>query len=739
MGNLTTVLPVSYSTISGEYTEITNAHSVSYEYNSNNLLSSVVTESTRYNFTYDAFGNSTAVAVGNNQIANYEYYSNNGKLKKVTYANGFAVSYLYNTLEKISEVWYHYSNGSEELAYSYEYTANGVVYKEADHILDRETVYKYDERDRLQVVANYDSGNNVHEVLYSYDEKSRLDDIYQRIDYLANGTTQVAPIHNSITYNADNRIGEERIESDQHKTTLYYEYDNFGRVTLYEAYSGNGAGLSTAKIITSYEYREFGTSQTDSLITKATTTVNGAVSEIYDIEYDNRGYITKITYKDGTSVVYTYDDIGQLVREDNSIFGETYVYTYDNAGNILEKVVYPLIYGAAQCMPISSVQYVYGNSEWGDMLTSFNGQSITYDSIGNPLQYRDGLSFTWCGRQMASATRGTNTYTFEYNKDGLRAIKENPDGTSTYYYYHNGMLIAEETAGEMLMYHYSSGGSIIGMSYRNASYAEGVFDTYVFEKNILGDIVAVYDINGVKLVSCRYDAWGNFTTMYHNGTTSNSIAARNPFKYRGYYYDKDLGLYYLQTRYYDSVTGRFINAGEISQSTNGIILNLYCYGNPIPKGTVCIKSIETGIKPKEKILKKKYVEYIPGVPNAPATPDSSKQETIVKPDFLIHFENKGDHVYLQLRFSGPYADIEIYTDKTIEFVMQEYSEFFGESVIDRHQLYGEILFHFWVYVTFGDAIDRANPADIDIYWDGSVKDDDEWINVVSKMFGYVPW
>ena len=122
------------------------------------------------------------------------------------------------------------------------------------------------------------------------------------------------------------------------------------------------------------------------------------------------------------------------------------------------------------------------------------------------------------------------------------------------------------------------------MSYRSASDAEGVFETYVFEKNIFGDIVAVYDLNGNKLVSYKYDAWGNFTTSYHNGTTSTSIAARNPFKYRGYYYDSDLGLYYLQTRYYDSVTGRFINADGYVSTGQGMLGNnmfAYCNNNPV--------------------------------------------------------------------------------------------------------------------------------------------------------------
>ena len=70
----------------------------------------------------------------------------------------------------------------------------------------------------------------------------------------------------------------------------------------------------------------------------------------------------------------------------------------------------------------------------------------------------------------------------------------------------------------------------------------------------------------------------------HNGTTDNSIAAKNPFTYRGYYYDSDIRLYYLQTRYYDSVTGRFINADGYVSTGQGMLGNnmyAYCNNNPV--------------------------------------------------------------------------------------------------------------------------------------------------------------
>ena len=110
----------------------------------------------------------------------------------------------------------------------------------------------------------------------------------------------------------------------------------------------------------------------------------------------------------------------------------------------------------------------------------------------------------------------------------------------------------------MLIYIYDAEGTPIGMQYRKTTYAANEFDTYWFEKNLQGDIVAVYSEDGTKLISYTYDAWGNFTTTYSNGGAA-TTATYNPFTYRGYYYDTELGLYYLNSRYYDSNTGRFIN------------------------------------------------------------------------------------------------------------------------------------------------------------------------------------
>ena len=172
---------------------------------------------------------------------------------------------------------------------------------------------------------------------------------------------------------------------------------------------------------------------------------------------------------------------------------------------------------------------------------------------------------------------------FAYNSDGLRVTKT-VNGVVTTYYYQGSLLIAEETNSQIIVYLYDTNGAPIGFKYRDSSYTSGTWDTYVYEKNIQGDIIGVYDaLTGIKHITYAYDAWGIFTSYYLNNDYS-TTAGKNPFMYRGYYYDSDLGMYYLQSRYYDPNICRFINAdGYIStgQGLTGYNMFAYCNNNPV--------------------------------------------------------------------------------------------------------------------------------------------------------------
>ena len=125
---------------------------------------------------------------------------------------------------------------------------------------------------------------------------------------------------------------------------------------------------------------------------------------------------------------------------------------------------------------------------------------------------------------------------------------------------------------------------------------------YTYKKNIQGDIIGIYDSNNVLICKYIYDAWGNHKTLIlsNNGeyvdisstsdyTNINNnyiyIANLNPFRYRGYYFDTDTGLYYLNSRYYDPGLGRFINADSLdnidTENLNGFNLYMYCADNPV--------------------------------------------------------------------------------------------------------------------------------------------------------------
>ncbi len=191
-------------------------------------------------------------------------------------------------------------------------------------------------------------------------------------------------------------------------------------------------------------------------------------------------------------------------------------------------------------------------------------------------------TFTWEGRRLVEANTATKKMLFTYNDDGIRTSKT-VDGVTHTYQLNGSQIVSEQWGDKLLVYLYDASGAPIGMMYRTTSYAINSFDVFWFEKNLQGNIVAVYNGAGTKVATYTYnDAWGNHSVSYTNGGGSTG-AQYNPFRYRGYYYDTDLGMYYLQSRYYDPNTCRFINADVYISTGYGIIgNNMFAYCNNIP-------------------------------------------------------------------------------------------------------------------------------------------------------------
>ena len=586
-GRLSAVTPASLSSSGTSYSRLTGQESVEYSYDHTGLLSQIETESTVYSFTYDIFGNADSVSVGSATLAEYEYNPRNGKLKSVSYGNGYKEIYYYNALELLEKVCYTVDNGEEQTAYEYSYTAYGELYRFDDHVNGRTTSYRYDVNGRLIGFYEGELGDNEN-YYYStvtYNEKGELYNVKASLELDCVNPSAKISRSETYTYLDDGKLRNVIADFGDAKITESYTYDKYDRVV------GHGYGYASGSPITGYSssnaytFTVPGDEYTTSLqIESHTSTVNG-VATTYVYSYDGTGNIIGITVN-GTEIRYAYDDIGQLVREDNGLVGKTYLYTYDNAGNITSVKEYPLTAeGATPSGMLAQKTYGYTDAAWGDLLTSFGGNAITYDGIGNPLSYYNGATFGWFGRQLVGATYNGKTMSFTYNDEGIRTSKT-VDGVVTTYYLEGSRIIAEETAGNVTVYFYDTAGSVLGMRYLPSG--TSTWQIYWFEHNLQGDVVAVYDTSGTKLVSYTYDAWGNTVTTQH-ATSIPTPVQNNPYRYRGYYFDIDLNLYYLNARYYDQHTGRFISADEvgiIAASPTGLTdknLYAYCDNNPVAR------------------------------------------------------------------------------------------------------------------------------------------------------------
>ena len=137
------------------------------------------------------------------------------------------------------------------------------------------------------------------------------------------------------------------------------------------------------------------------------------------------------------------------------------------------------------------------------------------------------------------------------------------------------MIVSENRNGNIIQY-YNEAGSVIGLRYNG--------NDYFFRRTVNGDIIAILNTSGEVVVTYKYDPWGNILST--SGSMASTLGADNPFRYRGYYYDNESGFYYLQSRYYDPVTGRFLNADDtaylgVTETTSGYNLFSYCNSNPV--------------------------------------------------------------------------------------------------------------------------------------------------------------
>ena len=176
------------------------------------------------------------------------------------------------------------------------------------------------------------------------------------------------------------------------------------------------------------------------------------------------------------------------------------------------------------------------------------------------------MTLSWAGgRRLASVSKEGLSASYVYNSDGIRTQKT-VNGVTTNYYLDGNSILRQVTGNDVLEFFYDANG-VLGFYYNNTP--------YYYLKNLQGDIVGILDANGTQVVSYTYDAWG--APLSVTGTAADTIGQINPFRYRSYYYDNEIGLYYLNSRYYDPETYRFLNADSILDNRGINTLNLFAH------------------------------------------------------------------------------------------------------------------------------------------------------------------
>lgn len=521
-------------------------------------------------------------------------YDNYGRLTKIDgfITNTYDVNPTHNfTVDSNNVVHSNFSvtgtdNGAGKLATS------------TDHITGNITRYGY-KNNNLTFAAEYDSaGNEVALEQITYDE-------FNRPKKKVSSCGSSGSVTSIVSYTSNEG---DAYEGDTVKTCTYKvnnvqkaytanSFDTFKRLSMKET------KFNQNNFIKNFTYNGSRVSKIEDTVLDMNLGTNNYV-------YDSMGRIVSNTYssKNTTSNyrTYKYDQYGQLVRENNEGFDKTFIYEYNNIGNIVKVKEYDFTLSDTPSGTCTEKSYTY-DSTYSDRLTNFNGSAIYYDSMGYPTSYGS-HSITWDKGKLTRVHRGSaqlpgSLYTdckLTYDAYGRRLSKSythdpNPASTSDYSYTYNttynydnsGRLLREyctekyisgTTTTREFTYLYDES-SIVGVLY---SYNGSTPTPYYYHRNLQGDVIAIYDASGNVKAEYTYDAWGNCTVT---NSTLYDLAYNNPIRYRGYYYDRETGLYYLNARYYNPEWRRFISPDSTeyidSENPNGLNLYAYCYNDPV--------------------------------------------------------------------------------------------------------------------------------------------------------------
>ncbi len=340
--------------------------------------------------------------------------------------------------------------------------------------------------------------------------------------------------------------------------TKVNEFDEFGMLKKTEVHQAGKTILSNT-----YAYKTRSDSKYLSKQISSEKIKVGNQSFTRNYTTDALGNLTSISDSTFGNHSYEYDYRGFLTKAD----GEEY--EYDGNGNITRK---------------GSINFVYDNVI-KDRLVSVNGVAISYDSNNplNPTKYGS-KGFTFAGRRLTRLTLTSGYYDYKYNDQGLRIQKKDYRGITWDYIYDGDKLIFESSPHGKLNFLYDENNMLYGFIKDNT-------EKYLYIRDNLQNIIAITSLSGEIVVKYTYDAWGKLLST--TGSLASTIGALNPFKYKGYYYDQESGMYYCKSRYYVPDWCRWLNADNFNylefDNLNNCNAFAYCENDPVlgydPNGT----------------------------------------------------------------------------------------------------------------------------------------------------------
>lgn len=591
-----------------------------YDANDNYMIAATNQLGHKMSIQNDNRGNLDLVTDAKNNQYDYNY-DELDRIKQVVNPQGLTSQFAYDTSPNLNTVQIDNSDSSGYINTAIKVTYNELglpkIIKDSNW---RDTQLEYDKNANLTDIK-YPDGNEIH---YVYDHANRLKDVHYTGDsrtwtfgYDANSnitSENKNGVVTSYTYDDLNRpqsVTYPQINTSSHSTT--YGYNTVGQVTSIQhsplgsdkvSYDYNLSGFNTTvggpnNSEVEFMYNEqsqlkkswFGQIGYRHYLTYREYNAAGNVTRIWtedhfgnvlsDITYDaydNNGNLQMTTDRQtGEYIKYYYDTINQLTKEEyyssQDVLTDSIEYKYEGTDGLLGNRTSKIV---TQGVASTTTTYDYNNAN--ELLTK---DSITYthDQRGNLTSDGTRTYIYNLNNQLIEVKEGSTTIAqYAYNAAGLRTKKVDTAASKTYYYYYNGdklSYISDSNNNMLYFFTRDTAGNLLNM----IDYTQVTPQTYWYIFDGHNSILGMVDKDGNKVVSYKYDAWGNIISSSSTTNTGDDVALdiANPFRYSSYFYDEETDFYYLQARYYDAELGRFLSRDAVLSNN----LYSYCTNNPV--------------------------------------------------------------------------------------------------------------------------------------------------------------